>query len=75
MLSYGKILLRAAVFFALITAAIVLSKPATVSAFQDCCQICADKLEACLSGCTTDFCKAGCELEARTCGEICPACS
>jgi hypothetical protein len=74
MVSYSKILLRVAVFFALVTAAIVLSKPATVSAFQDCCQDCANKLAACLNGCTTLECRAECEFVQRFCIEDCPAC-
>jgi hypothetical protein len=69
-----KVFLRAAVFFGLIMGVILVSRPAAVSAFQDCCQTCEDRYEACLSACTTAFCKSGCEIELRSCIEICPAC-
>lgn len=74
MFAYGKALIRLVVLFALVVAAIVLSKPATVAAYQDCCQTCEDRYNACLSGCTTSFCRLGCQKQFSFCIEICPAC-
>ena len=72
--AYSKAIFRVVVFFALVLGAIVLYKPAAVSAFVDCCQTCEDRYQQCVSGCTTQACKSGCELQLERCIEICPAC-
>lgn len=71
---YSKVLVRAAIFFSLVTAAMMLSKPAPVEAFVDCCQTCADELQQCLNNCTTTLCRGECERAESRCIEICPAC-
>jgi len=74
MFIYGKALLRIFVLCCLIVAAVVLSKPAAASAFQDCCQTCQARYQSCLSGCTTSFCRTQCNFSLSRCMEVCPAC-
>ncbi len=80
MQNYVKSLLRISIFFVLILAAVALAKPKSAQAFVDCCQNCADRLQACLSNCTTGTplqmaaCRSGCERQGQFCIEVCPAC-
>jgi hypothetical protein len=78
---YIKSLLRMCILFILVFAAFVLAKPKpALAANQDCCEICANRFQACVSTCTTGTplqiaaCMSGCRLQAERCSEICPAC-
>jgi hypothetical protein len=75
MTDYIRPLLRMFILFALVFTAVLLAKPARVSAAsQDCCQTCNNRYAACLSGCTTQICRSGCQRQLSTCIEVCPAC-
>jgi hypothetical protein len=74
MTDYIRPLLRMLVLFALVFAVVVLAKPTAASANQDCCQTCDNRYQACLSGCTTQACRIGCQRQLGFCIEICPAC-
>jgi hypothetical protein len=75
MTDYIRPLLRMFILFALAFAVVVLAKPTRASAAaQDCCQTCENRYTACLSGCTTQICRSGCQRQLNTCIEVCPAC-
>jgi hypothetical protein len=75
MTDYIRPLLRMFILFALVFAAVVLAKPTRASAAsQDCCQTCDNRYTACLSACTTQFCRLSCSQQLGRCIEICPAC-
>jgi hypothetical protein len=74
MLDYVRPLLRMFILFALVFTVVVLAKPTPASANQDCCQTCDNRYAACVSACTTSFCRSSCEIQLGRCIEICPAC-
>ena len=75
MTDYIRPLLRMFILFALVCAVIVLAKPTRASAAaQDCCQTCDNRYAACVSACTTQICRSGCQRQLNTCIEVCPAC-
>jgi hypothetical protein len=74
MVAFGKLCRRLMIFLALVLGAIAFYKPPTVTAYQDCCQSCEDRLSACLSHCTTAVCRSSCDFQLRFCIEGCPAC-
>lgn len=80
MRDYIKSLLRMFILFVLIFIAYIVAKPnPALAAFQDCCQTCADRLQACESSCTgTAFqvsaCQHSCQFAEGRCIEGCPAC-
>jgi len=76
---YMKSILRMCILFALVFTVVVLAKPKSALAFADCCQTCADRLQACLSNCSgtglqLSACQHSCEFAESRCIEVCPAC-
>lgn len=75
MTDYIRPLLRMVILFALAFTVVILAKPTrTAAASQDCCQTCANRYQACLSACTTQFCRLSCSRAEGMCIEVCPAC-
>jgi len=77
--NYVKSILRLFIFFALVCAAMVLAKPKSALAFQDCCATCRSRLDTCLSNCTgtglqLQACQRSCDQAEERCIEVCPAC-
>ena len=78
---YVKPLLRICILFALIFTAFIVAKPKpALAANLDCCQNCENRVEACLSNCTTgtplqiSACMSSCRIQGGRCFEVCPAC-
>jgi hypothetical protein len=75
MFVYSKLVLRFVILCALVLGAIVMSRPAPVAAYQDCCQTCQNEYTSCLSDCGHDVsCRIGCARELKVCGEGCGGC-
>ena len=77
---YVKSSLRMLILLVLVVAAVVLANPKAAQAYQDCCQTCADRFQACIRNCTTGSplqmagCRLSCERQEQFCIEVCPAC-
>lgn len=73
MFTYGKMLLRVVILLTLVAAVIILSQPAPVSAFSNCCVSCNNIFNNCVSGCDGDqLCIAKCERVLTICQNKCP---
>lgn len=70
---YGRILVRAVIFFALGVAAVILSKPDPVLAQSTCCLNCETQFEQCIRTCRGNAsCMDACDAQANRCVKLCP---